>query len=81
MELIEADNVEAAAREVRVTLQQAKENNLCQKCHDLDNSPEFDFDTYWDQIKHPRSGLTMSEEEWRQLAWLCGSEIRRTISI
>ncbi|MBL8817607.1 MAG: hypothetical protein JNL58_16395 [Planctomyces sp.] len=53
VELIEADNVEAAAREVRVTLEQTKEKNLCQKCHDLDNSPEFDFDKYWEQIRHP----------------------------
>jgi hypothetical protein len=24
----------------------------CLKCHDLDNSPEFDFSTYWPQVEH-----------------------------
>lgn len=24
----------------------------CQECHDLDNSPEFDFQKYWEKIKH-----------------------------
>jgi hypothetical protein len=52
VELIEADNKEAAAREVRVTLEQAK-SQMCEKCHDADNSPEFEFDKYWDAVKHP----------------------------
>ena len=26
--------------------------NNCLECHDLDNSPQFDFDEYWPQIKH-----------------------------
>jgi len=25
----------------------------CLKCHDLDNSPEFDFQEYWPQVAHP----------------------------
>lgn len=24
----------------------------CRNCHDLDNSPEFDFDSYWKKIEH-----------------------------
>ena len=24
----------------------------CLECHDLDNSPKFDFDTYWPQVEH-----------------------------
>lgn len=24
----------------------------CQECHDLDNSPEFDFKTYWPKVEH-----------------------------
>jgi cytochrome c2 len=24
----------------------------CMECHDLDNSPDFDFQKYWPQIKH-----------------------------
>lgn len=27
--------------------------NNCLECHDLDNSPQFDFDTYWPQVAHP----------------------------
>ena len=26
--------------------------NNCLECHDLDNSPRFDFDDYWPQVKH-----------------------------
>ncbi len=29
-----------------------KAGNNCLECHDLDNSPEFDFDTYWPQVEH-----------------------------
>lgn len=31
----------------------AAEQQVCRQCHDLDNSPDFDFKTYWDKIKHP----------------------------
>lgn len=51
VELVEDDQVDAARTEVRVTLKQAKEG-LCEKCHDADNSPKFEFDTYWDRVKH-----------------------------
>jgi len=26
--------------------------NNCMECHDLDNSPDFDFQTFWPQIEH-----------------------------
>jgi hypothetical protein len=26
--------------------------DMCMKCHDLDNSPEFDFQKYWPEVKH-----------------------------
>jgi hypothetical protein len=25
---------------------------MCMQCHDLDNSPEFDFQKYWPKVKH-----------------------------
>ena len=25
---------------------------MCMKCHDLDNSPEFDFQEYWPEVEH-----------------------------
>ncbi len=53
VELIEAGNTAAAAVEVRMTLEQARGDAGCVKCHDGDNSPEFDFDSYWKQIQHP----------------------------
>lgn len=28
------------------------EESDCRKCHDLDNSPEFDYSTYWPQVEH-----------------------------
>ena len=52
VELIEAGNTEAAAKEVRVTLEHAK-NETCGKCHDADNSPDFNFEKYWEKVKHP----------------------------
>ncbi len=38
-------------QEMVVTLDQARKD-LCFTCHDLDNSPEFNFDTYWPKIEH-----------------------------
>ncbi|MGL5094335.1 MAG: multiheme c-type cytochrome, partial [Planctomycetia bacterium] len=29
------------------------ERQICQKCHDTDNSPKFDFDAYWPKVAHP----------------------------
>lgn len=52
VELVEAGQVEPSLAEVRVTLEQAR-HKICISCHDLDNSPAFDFDTYWPQITHP----------------------------
>jgi len=33
-----------------VTKEDAKA--MCLTCHDLDNSPDFDFDTYWPKVEH-----------------------------
>jgi len=37
--------------QMRVTIAHAKENT-CIRCHDLDNSPDFEFDKYWQKIEH-----------------------------
>ena len=42
-----ADN---AADSVRITYENAK--STCIRCHDGDNSPEFDFEKYWKDIEH-----------------------------
>ena len=35
-----------------VSAEQADKNGLCTKCHDLDNSPHFDFEKYYKKIIH-----------------------------
>ncbi len=52
VELIEKGQVQESLREVRLTLETAR-RSTCGTCHDLDNSPQFDFDTYWPRIAHP----------------------------
>lgn len=47
-----AKEIEAKIRRpVRLTIDEAQENK-CVECHDLDNSPDFDFDDYWERIQH-----------------------------
>lgn len=29
------------------------EQDVCAKCHDHENSPNFKFEKYWDEVKHP----------------------------
>jgi hypothetical protein len=45
------DNLEYR-RPIRVTAEQADKNRLCIRCHDEDNSPKFEFATFWSQIVH-----------------------------
>jgi len=35
-----------------LTSELADKNMLCVRCHDADNSPKFDFSTFWPQIMH-----------------------------
>ncbi len=35
-----------------VRQEKATADDSCRKCHDLDNSPDFDFDRYWAEIEH-----------------------------
>lgn len=46
------DDAEQTMRRVqmRLTLKEAEDN--CLKCHDVDNSPAFKFETYWPKIEH-----------------------------
>jgi hypothetical protein len=36
---------------MRLTIKQAQ-RNVCVRCHDLDNSPDFDFEKYWPEVEH-----------------------------
>lgn len=42
---------------VRVTKEEAETQaeKACQNCHDLDNSPDFKFETYWPKVEHSES--------------------------
>ncbi len=54
IQLVEAGEKDAANKEVRLTLADAKKTQ-CVTCHDLDNDPHFNsasFDSYWEKIKH-----------------------------
>ncbi|MEQ9409665.1 MAG: multiheme c-type cytochrome [Fuerstiella sp.] len=51
VELVEADQLAEARQQVRVTKEQA-EKQMCGKCHDADNSPNFSFDEYWKKVEH-----------------------------
>jgi hypothetical protein len=42
-----------AARRQMVLVKSAVDEHLCRKCHDYENSPKFNFDKYWEEIKHP----------------------------
>ena len=53
IELIDADQKVEASKLVRVTLDEAKRKYLCQNCHDNDNSPKFEIETYWPKVAHP----------------------------
>ncbi|MEZ6057890.1 MAG: multiheme c-type cytochrome [Planctomycetaceae bacterium] len=40
----------------RLLMKQTKaqaEQQLCSQCHDTDNSPHFNFKTYWEKVQHP----------------------------
>lgn len=52
IQLIEDGEEDEAKKLMRVTLKQARDN-LCYTCHDLDNSPHFDFESYWKKVAHP----------------------------
>jgi hypothetical protein len=42
----------AYRRPMAMTAESAKSNAFCTKCHDEDNDPHFNFDTYYPQIFH-----------------------------
>ncbi|MBN1590303.1 MAG: hypothetical protein JW888_12380 [Pirellulales bacterium] len=48
------DLQEKLAKALVVTKEESRTNptKMCQNCHDLDNSPDFDFDTYWPDVEH-----------------------------
>lgn len=49
---VEVADAELLARRaaMRVSLKQSRQT--CADCHDIDNSPDFDFDSYWSEVEH-----------------------------
>lgn len=43
--------VEALRAKMRINIEHAQDHH-CGRCHDLDNSPDFEFEEYWDKVKH-----------------------------
>jgi len=50
IELIESGDIDLAKQQVSITLEQGK--TICYRCHDVDNSPNFDFDKHWPEVEH-----------------------------
>ena len=48
---VDEDRQDTLYLQMRNTIADARKNT-CTRCHDLDNSPDFDFDTYWPKIEH-----------------------------
>ncbi len=42
-----------AARKAQHLDLEVARKNTCYKCHDNDNSPHFNFDKYWAEVRHP----------------------------
>jgi len=53
---------ERLQKAMRVTKADAKKH-LCLTCHDGDNSPDFNFDTYWPKVEHKEDGKAKNPEK------------------
>lgn len=57
---VQAEQAKGTARKLvlqqqlrqRLKLTKATVESTCEKCHDHDNSPDFDFDKYWPKVEH-----------------------------
>jgi formate-dependent nitrite reductase cytochrome c552 subunit len=49
---VAARELEDGRRGMHLSRSHAREH-VCIQCHDLDNSPHFEFDEYWEKVKHP----------------------------
>ncbi|MDB4637655.1 MAG: multiheme c-type cytochrome [Planctomycetaceae bacterium] len=49
---VEFEQLLQARREVQLTEVKAVKT-VCIRCHDGDNSPKFEFEKYWEKVKHP----------------------------
>ncbi|GAB5403326.1 MAG: hypothetical protein Aurels2KO_15570 [Aureliella sp.] len=47
---VTSERLKELQQQMVLTLENAEAR--CRDCHDLDNSPEFDFASYWEEVKH-----------------------------
>jgi hypothetical protein len=52
VELSGSEELKQKYRKAVVVTKAASEKQLCATCHDIDNSPDFDFKTYWPFVEH-----------------------------
>ena len=52
VELGHNEQLQKKLRKAVVITKAESKKQQCVTCHDLDNSPDFDFDTYYPQIEH-----------------------------
>lgn len=49
---VDKDTLFQARKDLKLNSKTA-EKQVCQKCHDAENSPTFKFEKYWEEVKHP----------------------------
>ena len=52
VELAGSEELKQKYRKAVVVTKAESEKQQCMTCHDLDNSPDFDFETYWPYVEH-----------------------------
>jgi len=45
---------------------QTKERNVCIKCHDIENSPKFKIDKYWEEVDHGAEAIE-DKDNWPKI--------------
>lgn len=51
-ELHGTDEEKERYRKLMIVTKDESRDGQCATCHDLDNSPDFEFDTYWPEVEH-----------------------------
>jgi hypothetical protein len=49
---VDADEMKLSQLREQMRLPYSMAKAACLKCHDLDNSPDFDFESYWPEVEH-----------------------------
>lgn len=52
VELAGSDQLKQELRKAMVVTKEYSEKQQCMTCHDIDNSPDFDFKAYWPFVEH-----------------------------